>query len=81
MPRTARVMAWTPVALVMAHYLALPITGRIGLLGIGTATWYATGVVLVAVGGRVGQPRETTIPAPKRRTRILDGAPLPLSRA
>ena len=65
MPRAAWWMAWTPVALVMAHYLALLITGRLGLLGIGTATWYATGLVMIAVGGRLEKIRETSIPAPK----------------
>ena len=70
MPRAARWMAWTPVALVLAHYLALPITGRLGLLGIGTATWYATGLTMLVVGGRIGQATEKSIPAPKARLRL-----------
>jgi Glycosyltransferase family 87 len=70
MPRAARWMAWTPVALVLAHYLALPFTGRLGLLGIGTATWYATGLTMLVVGGRVGQVAQSAIPAPKVKLRL-----------
>ncbi|HEY4308310.1 MAG TPA: glycosyltransferase family 87 protein [Pirellulales bacterium] len=69
MKRAAWWMAWTPVALVMAHYLALSITGRIGLLGIGTATWYATGLAMIAVGGRLEEVRESSVPAPKVKLR------------
>ena len=50
-------------------YLALPITGRLGLLGIGTATWYATGLTMLVVGGRIGQATEKSIPASKARLR------------
>jgi hypothetical protein len=81
MPRAARMMAWTPAALVLMHYLALPIAGRIGLLGIGTATWYATGVSLVALGGRVGHTWKTRVPAPKRRARPIVGTAVPVNQA
>jgi len=74
MPRAARWMAWTPLALVAAHYLGLSITGRLGLLGIGTAIWYATGLTLVAVGGRIGQTYESTVPAPKIKHRFAHPA-------
>jgi hypothetical protein len=69
MPRAAQVMAWIPGALVMAHYFALPITGRIGLLGIGTAAWYATGLVLLTIGGRLGERSTAAVPAPLARHR------------
>ncbi len=74
MPRAARWMAWVPPALVTAHYLGLSITGRIGLLGLGTAIWYATGVTLVAIGGRVGQVYESSVPAPKIKLRLAHPA-------
>ena len=48
--RAAQQMAWSAVALVMAHYLLMRFTGRIGLLGIGITVWYVAAVVLVARG-------------------------------
>jgi hypothetical protein len=55
MPRTASVTAWTPAVLVGLHYGLLPITGRLGLLGIGTTIWYVTGLLLLARGSRIPQ--------------------------
>lgn len=52
MPRAARVAAWTPVALVWLHYCALPIAGRVGLLGLGTTVWVCVCLVLLAIGRR-----------------------------
>jgi len=48
-------MAWGPVVMVVAHYLLLSFTGRIGLLGIGTAIWYAAALLSVAVCGHGGR--------------------------
>jgi Glycosyltransferase family 87 len=46
-PRYAAFFAWLPVALVWLHYLLLPTSGRIGLLGLGATAWFlATCVVL-----------------------------------
>ncbi|HVU90427.1 MAG TPA: glycosyltransferase family 87 protein [Pirellulales bacterium] len=70
MRRAAYWMACVPVALVMAHYLALPITGRLGLLGIGTATWFATGLTMIAVGGRLTTMHDKHVPAPKVRRQL-----------
>lgn len=67
MTSAARWMAWVPVGLVMAHYLALPITGRLGLLGIGTATWYAAGLMMIVVGGRRASVSDKHVPAPMAR--------------
>lgn len=39
-PRTAGVLAAIPAALVWMHYVLLPATGRIGLLGLGTTAWF-----------------------------------------
>jgi hypothetical protein len=33
-------VAVTPLVLILAHYLALDVTGRVGLLGLGTAVWF-----------------------------------------
>ena len=80
MPVAARWMAWTPVVLVLAHYLAvLPIAGRIGLLGIGTAIWYAVGATLVVIGGRLRYERPAPVPAPKRRARVPHSIAAPAS--
>jgi hypothetical protein len=73
MKRAAWWMAWIPFGLVMAHYLALPITGRLGLLGIGTATWYAAGLAMIVVGGRLAPVRDKQIPAPKARRQLQRG--------
>jgi hypothetical protein len=51
-PRTAGFMAWTPAVLVGLHYGLLPVTGRLGLLGLGTTIWYVTALVLVGRGSR-----------------------------
>jgi len=52
LPHAAKLVAWTPVALVWLHYCALPIAGRIGLLGLGTTAWTATCLMLIVVGRR-----------------------------
>jgi hypothetical protein len=39
-PRMALFMALVPAACVWLHYLFLPESGRIGLLGLGTAAWF-----------------------------------------
>jgi len=74
MPGAARALCWAPALLVIVYYLALPIAGRVGLLGIGTATWYATGLSLLVVGRRAVRPIEPLIPAPialRRRERSV----------
>jgi hypothetical protein len=38
--RTARILAVTPALLIWLHYVLLPWTGRVGLLGLGTTAWY-----------------------------------------
>jgi len=48
-PWGARVSAATPAALVLAHYLAKPLFGPLGLLGLGTSAWFlASSAALVA---------------------------------
>jgi Glycosyltransferase family 87 len=44
-PRSAAWHAIVPAALVMIHYLFLSTAGSIGLLGLGTAFWYASACV------------------------------------
>ena len=41
----AGVLAVTPALLVVAHYSLLPVAGRVGLLGLGTAAWLLTALV------------------------------------
>ncbi|MGP0567162.1 MULTISPECIES: glycosyltransferase family 87 protein [unclassified Nitrospina] len=40
----AKRMAVIPVALSLLHYALLPVTGRLGVLGIGTTVWYVLAV-------------------------------------
>lgn len=40
--RTAKVVAIVPAGLSLLHYLAMPLTGPLGVLGIGTAIWFTT---------------------------------------
>jgi Glycosyltransferase family 87 len=47
MPRRAQLFAWLPVALIWLHYLLLPSSGRIGLLGLGTTAWYLASCLLL----------------------------------
>jgi hypothetical protein len=44
--RTAVALALVPAALSVLHYVLLPWTGRIGLLGLGTACWLVAALVL-----------------------------------
>ena len=41
-------MAAIPPALSVLHYVLLPYTGRVGLLGLGTAAWLMAALVLMA---------------------------------
>lgn len=51
--RTARLIAYVPIALVWGHYLALDQLGRIGWLGLGTTLWFSgTSIVLVIAAVR-----------------------------
>ena len=50
--RAAAVMAGIPPALSVSHYAMLPLTGRIGLLGMGTAAWLMAALVLMARADR-----------------------------
>ena len=43
---TAKVLAIVPAVLSLLHYLAMPLTGPLGVLGIGTAIWFTTACVL-----------------------------------
>ena len=54
MPRAARLAAGVPVVLSWLYYLAMPYTGGLGILGLGTAAWFlaACGVICWAVGSR-----------------------------
>ncbi len=60
--RLARWAAWLPAGLVVSHYLASPLVGRVGLLGIGTAVWFAgcAGAMIVVArrASRTAQPAE-----------------------
>jgi len=42
-----RAFAFLPAALVWTYYLASPLSGRLGLLGIGTTAWFFTACVLL----------------------------------
>ncbi|MBI2827380.1 MAG: DUF2029 domain-containing protein [Planctomycetia bacterium] len=75
MPVAARVVAWAPAVLVGLHYGLLPVTGRLGVLGLGTTVWCATGLLLVAVGGRLKCRRAAAfVQAPQRRKALAQAA-------
>ena len=46
--RAAKVIAIVPAVLSLLHYTAMPLTGPVGLLGLGTATWF-TAVCLLGL--------------------------------
>jgi hypothetical protein len=50
--RTALIIAAVPAVLSLAHYVLLDFTGRIGVLGLGTAAWYVVCCILLARGSR-----------------------------
>jgi hypothetical protein len=51
--RAALAMAIVPAALSVVHYVLLDYAGRVGVLGLGTAVWYATGCTML-IRGRIG---------------------------
>jgi hypothetical protein len=46
-PRAAAAMASVLPTLCLLHYVLLPLTGRIGLLGLGTAAWLMAAMVMI----------------------------------
>jgi hypothetical protein len=62
MPRAARVVAVIPAVLSWSHYVAIPYTGAVGLLGLGTTAWFlgACGLIvaveLFSAGAQAPQP-------------------------
>ena len=56
MPKAARVAALVPAVLSWMYYVAMPYTGGLGVLGLGTAAWFLGVCVVVlsvqASGGR-----------------------------
>lgn len=74
-PRAAKRVAYSALALVAAHYLALNIAGRLGVLGIGITCWYAAGIVLVAIGPkRQASAAALSDDADAAKTRLLSRA-------
>ena len=51
-PVQARIVALIPPVLSWSHYLAMPYTGELGLLGLGTTLWFL-GVCILIVGNEV----------------------------
>jgi len=49
-PRLARIVAFCPAVLTIAHYLAIEVVGQMGLLGIGTSVWFFANCALVLYG-------------------------------
>ncbi len=47
--RLARWAAWAPATLVVSHYIAASLVGRIGLLGIGTTVWFVVSASVMLV--------------------------------
>ena len=66
-PAQARIVAVIPPVLSWSHYLAMPYTGELGLLGLGTTVWFLGVCILIvgnevaaSLGRQVGQPCSTT---------------------
>jgi hypothetical protein len=78
LPRTALAFAFVPAALSWAHYLAMPLIGPLGLLGLGTTAWFLAacglivGVEILRVGSGGGVPHRH---GPERSTPKLLGRP------
>ena len=76
-------VAVVPAVLSVAHYVLLDVTGRIGLLGIGTAAWYFAVCTALVVGTRrvpasapiVMTPRGVTVTV-ERRTKRREPIPV-----
>ena len=45
--RAGKIMAVVPAVLLSLHYFFLSFTGRVGLLGLGTAAWLVAACVLI----------------------------------
>src|SRR5262249_54377393 len=70
-PGLARIAAAIPPILSWSYYLAMPYTGALGLLGLGTAAWFlgACGVILgIEVAGALATP-----PIPLRKEPGIPG--------
>ncbi len=66
--RSAVALAAISCLLVIAHYVALNIAGRVGLLGIGTTLWFIAASILVAWPSRTMAARDQMTP-PRDRPR------------
>jgi hypothetical protein len=81
-PRMARWLAWTPVALVLTHYVLMRVVGRVGLLGIGITVWYFVAALFVAQAiWQASTPRPQaasafSLKAPKSRRRRSRSTPM-----
>src|SRR5690606_24467023 len=58
----AKRLTVTGCALVLAHYFALQIAGRIGVLGIGTTIWYTYATYCVGWEATADQQAEFALP-------------------
>jgi hypothetical protein len=63
-PRKAAVFAWLPVALVWLHYLFLPTSGRIGLLGLGATAWFLGSCISLERRPSARVDSQVDVPAP-----------------
>ena len=70
--RAAVWMSVIPLALVVAHYAAINVAGRVGVLGIGTTIWYLGACVMLARGGdraaQTAAPANVGPPLPRQQT-------------
>ena len=81
-PRLALVVAFVAAAQVWLHYLLLPESGRVGLLGLGTAAWFFGTCAILdrCLGERRSYQAGTPTSAVGRETQTIrrrqpDGAP------
>lgn len=51
-PLMANAFAWLPVVLVWLQYLLIPLSGRLGLLGLGTTVWFLASCALLECQAR-----------------------------
>lgn len=84
-PLCARLSAAAPAALVLAHYLAKPLVGPLGLLGLGTSAWFLVSAAALVAGRFEGlTPRASYRPraaAVRQRSERLEISQMPSERS
>jgi hypothetical protein len=81
--RLALAAAWVPAALVLAHYCLMDVSGRVGLLGIGTTIWLTAAAIMVMKLEILDAPPKLHVEQaiPSRGVRLWTGYPRSKAKA